>query len=364
MFHCYLAARVIYASWQSYIHPELIKEQKEKSMLIKKSTSEKVQKIWTLLTWVMVVALLLSGCAGLAKPKTYVIGVINLAPTLEDTFTGFKKGMTDLGYIEGKNITYINAGPAGSIDKLDGIAQDLVKAKVNLIFSISTPATQAAQKATASNHIPVVFGILTDPVGAGVVASLAQPGGNITGVTFGPQEVRRLEWLTKIAPAAKRVYIIYNSNDSSAKLALKTVNATAPNLGLEIIEREARNPDEIATALANLPENVDVLYLLPDSQTEAKLVDILAVANARHLVTSVANVDRVEDGVLYSYAMKQNPTGQQAANLADQILKGTMPADLPVETTEFFLAINLKTAQTLGLTIPDVILSQADTIYR
>jgi putative tryptophan/tyrosine transport system substrate-binding protein len=330
----------------------------------KKVSRSKSQTGWALLTVLIVITLLLSGCAGLAKQKTYTIGVINLAPTLEDTFTGFKQGMTELGYIEGKNITYINAGPAGSIDKLDGVAQNLVKAKVDLIFSISTPATLAAQKATASNHIPVVFGILTDPVGAGVVTSLAQPGGNITGVTFGPQEVQRLEWLTKIAPAAKRVYIIYNSDDSSAKSALKTVNATAANLGLEIIAREARNPDEIAAALANLPEDIDVLYLLPDSQTEGKLVDILAVANARHLATSVANVDRVKDGPLYSYAMKLVPTGQQAAHLADQILKGAMPADLPVETTEFFLAINLKTAQTLGITIPDVILSQADTIYR
>ncbi len=324
----------------------------------------KTKKGWTILVGVVVLSLLLAACGGPAKPQTYTIGVVNLAPTLEDTITGFKQGMTELGYIEGENVTYIYAGPAGSIDELDGKAQDLVKAKVDLIFSISTPAAQAAKKATADNNIPVVFGILTDPVGAGVVTSLAQPGGNITGVTFGPQEVRRLEWLTRIAPAVKRVYIIYNSNDTSAKLALKTVNDNAANLGLEIVSREARNPDEIAAALSDFPENIDALYLLPDSQTEAKLADILAVATARRLPTSVANVDRVKDGPLYSYAMKQLPVGRQAARLADQILKGTTPADLPVETTEFFLAINLKTAQAIGLTVPDDILSQADTIFR
>jgi len=324
----------------------------------------KTKKGWPILVGVVVLSLLLAACGGPAKPKTYTIGVVNLAPTLEDTITGFKQGMTELGYIEGENVTYIYAGPAGSIDELDGKAQDLVKAKVDLIFSISTPAAQAAKKATADNNIPVVFGILTDPVGAGVVTSLAQPGGNITGVTFGPQEVRRLEWLTRIAPAVKRVYIIYNSNDTSAKLALKTVNDNAANLGLEIVSREARNPDEIAAALSDFPENIDALYLLPDSQTEAKLADILAVATARRLPTSVANVDRVKDGPLYSYAMKQLPVGRQAARLADQILKGTKPADLPVETTEFFLAINLKTAQAIGLTVPDDILSQADTIFR
>jgi putative ABC transport system substrate-binding protein len=323
----------------------------------------RTQKRWTILVGVVVFSLLLTACNGAAK-KTYTIGVINLAPTLEEALTGFKQGMTELGYIEGENVAYIYAGPVGSIDKLDGAAQDLVKAKVDLIFSITTPATQAAQRATAGNNIPVVFGVLTDPVGAGVVTSLTQPGGNITGVTFGPQEARRLEWLTKIAPAVKRVYIIYNPNDSSAKLALATATATAARLGLEIISREASNPDEVTAALTDFPENIDALYLLPDSQTEAQLADILAVANARHLPTSVANVGAVEEGPLYSYAMKLEPTGRQAARLADQILKGIKPADLPVETTEFFLAINLKTAEAIGLAIPDDILSQADTIYR
>ncbi len=120
----------------------------------------KTKKGWTILVGVVVLSLLLAACGGPAKPKTYTIGVINLAPTLEDTITGFKQGMTELGYIEGENVTYIYAGPAGSIDELDGKAQDLVKAKVDLIFSISTPAAQAAKKATADNNIPVVFGIL------------------------------------------------------------------------------------------------------------------------------------------------------------------------------------------------------------
>lgn len=321
------------------------------------------QKLSKLLTLMVVVVLVASGC-GVTKPKTYTIGVINLAPTLEGTLTGFQKGMTELGYIEGENVTYVYAGPAGSIDKLDEIAQNLVKAKVDLIFSITTPAALAAKKATANNHIPVVFGVLTDPVGAGVVTSIAQPGGNITGVTFGPQEAQRLAWMTKIAPNVKRVFIIYNSNDSSAKLAFKTATETAGKLGIEIVSREARNPDEINAALADFPADVDALYVLPDSVVESKLEDLLKVANERHLPTSVANIDRVADGPLYSYAMQLEPTGKQAAHIADQILKGIKPADLPIETTEFFLAINLKTAEALGLTIPDNILSQADQIYR
>jgi putative ABC transport system substrate-binding protein len=312
---------------------------------------------------ILAVGLLLGGCAA-AKPKTYTIGVILFAPTLEESYTGFKAGMADLGYVEGKNVTYVYGGPTDSIDKLDGVAQDLVKQKVDLILSISTPATLAAKKATADNQIPVVFVPLTDPVGAGVVTSLTQPGGNITGVTFGLQEVRRLEWLPKLVPDVKRVFVIYNPNEGNAKLALKMVSDTAPGLGLEIVTREAPTPDDVTAALADLPDDIDALYLLPDSQTETKWAEILAAANARNLPTSVANVGRVKDGALYTFAMKLDLGGRQAAALADQILKGVKPADLPVEMTEFFLALNLQEAQTIGLTIPDDILSQADTIFR
>jgi putative ABC transport system substrate-binding protein len=316
------------------------------------------------LVLIIAVGLLVGGCAGGTKSDTHTIGVILFAPTLEPTYTGFKQGMTDLGYVEGKNVTYIYGGPTDSIDKLDGVAQELVKADVDLILSISTPATLAAKKATADNGIPVVFVPLTDPVGAGVVSSLTQPGGNITGVTFGLQEVRRLEWLQRLVPDAKRVFIIYNPNEGNAKLALKMVNETAPGLGLEIIVREAPTPEDVTAALADLPEDIDALYLLPDSQTESKWAEILAAANARNLPTSVANVGRVNDGALYTYAMKLDLGGKQAAGLADQILKGVKPADLPVEMTEFFLALNLKEARTIGLTISDEILSQADTIIR
>jgi putative ABC transport system substrate-binding protein len=336
----------------------------ENSMFSRNNTSRKTLKGWMVVSLITAVILVMSGCAGAPKPETYTIGVILFAPPLEGAYTGFKQGMTDLGYVEGENVTYVYAGPTDSIDKLDGVAQGLVEANVDLILSISTPATLAAKKATAENNIPVVFVPVTDPVGAGIVPSLTQPGGNITGVTFGLQEVRRLEWLKKIAPNVNRVYVIYNPNDSSAMLALKTVNDTAPGLGLEIVAQAANTVEEIDAALADLPADIDAIYLLPDSQTESKLTDILAVANAHNLPTSVANVSRVKDGALFSYAMKLELGGKQAAGLADRILKGVQPADLPVEMTEFFLAVNLQEAQVIGLDIPDDILSQADTIIR
>jgi putative ABC transport system substrate-binding protein len=310
---------------------------------------------------VVVFALLLTACGGATHTKTYTIGVINLAPSLVPTMEGFKEGMTELGYIEGENITYIYEGIADSIDKLDSIAQGLVEADVDLILSITTPATKAAQRATADTDIPVLFAPVTDPVSAGLVDSLRQPGGNTTGVTFGPQEAPRLEWLIRIVPTIEQLYVPYNPEDPSAVLALETASAAATTLGVELITREARNPEEITAAIENVPEEADAIFILPDSLVSGRIAEFVEL----QLPISGANPTLVENsGVLTSYGMEQTSTGKQAARLADQILRGVKPADLPVETAEFYLAINLKAAEAIGLDISDEILLQADIIIR
>jgi putative ABC transport system substrate-binding protein len=274
---------------------------------------------------------------------------------------GFKAGMAELGYIEGENITYIYDGATNSIDKLDSVAQDLVAADVDLILSITTSATQAAQRATVDTDIPVVFVPVTDPVGAGLVDSLRQPGGNITGVTFGIQEGRRLEWLVQIVPTIEQIYVPYNPEDRSAALALEMASETATELGVELITYETRNPEEVMAAIENIPEEADAIFLLPDSLTGAHNAEFVEL----QLPTSGPNpIDTKRYGILTSYGMEVSASGKQAARLADQIFQGIKPADLPVETAEFFLAINLKTAEAIGLDIPDEILLQADIIVR
>ena len=214
---------------------------------------------WMSLFWGIVLVLLLTACNGKPKTKTYTIGVVNPSSNQEETIKGFKEGMTELGYVEGKNVTYIYAGPV-SADKLDAVAQDLVKAKVNLILAITTSATQAAQKATAGTDIAVVFIPVTDPVGAGVVASLTKPGGNTTGVTYTTQEGKRLEWLLQVAPTIKHVYIVYNPKDQSPVLALKTVSETAARLGVELITREANTAEAAEAAFMNIPREAPVSF--------------------------------------------------------------------------------------------------------
>jgi putative ABC transport system substrate-binding protein len=308
--------------------------------------------------------LLLTACFLAPPPQTYTIGVINIVPDLDATLEGFKEGMAELGYIEGENISYLYNGATVDMGELDSVAQGLVKADVDLILSITTPATQAAQRATADNDIPVIFVPVTDPVGAGLVDSLKQPGANITGVTFGVQEGQRLEWLVQIAPIIEQVYIPYNPEDQSAVSALEAASTTATKLDIELITREVRNPEEVIAAIENIPEEADAIFFLPDSLVSAHMPEHIETAIKAQLPTSGANIESVKDGILTSYGMEQTSAGKQAARLADQIFQGIKPADLPVETTEFYLAINLQTAEAIGLDISDDILLQANVIIR
>ncbi|MEP7284783.1 MAG: ABC transporter substrate-binding protein [Chloroflexota bacterium] len=330
-------------------------------MTLAKSTRPHQLIVVTLL---LVSSLLLSACAP-AQTHIITIGVVNLAPVLNPVFDGFKAGMTDLGYVEGKDVVYVYGGPAGTIDKLAPIAQDFTNRKdIDLILSLSTPSTQAVQAATANTDKRVVFAAVLDPVAVKFVPKLSHPGGNMTGIRHGSSESKRLEWLTRVVPNIKRIYIPYNPDDASAVLALGLVRDAASTLGIELSLRESRNTNEITAAINNIPDDVDAILILPDNLVASRLDDLVAAAIARKLPLAVPNGPQVEQGALVSYGFNFVSLGRQAARLADQVLKGVSPADIPVETTEYFLSINLKTAKIIGLDIPDKILQQADIVIR
>jgi putative ABC transport system substrate-binding protein len=329
-----------------------------------KHSRNRVGNRWTLLIWVVVLALLLPACRGATQPKTYTIGAINLSINLDSSVEGFKEGMTELGYVEGENVTYIYEGAVG-VDKLDAVAQGLVEADVDLILSLTTPATLAAQRATAGTDIPILFVPVTDPVGAGIVGSLTNPGGNATGVTYTTQEGRRLEWLLQVVPTIEQVYIVYNPEDQSPVLALDSVSEATTGLGVELITREATTLEEAEAAFENIPQEADAIFFLPDSVINENLDGWLEIAIELGLPTSGPNMTTVENGHLTAYGLDLTISARdQGARLADQILRGTKPADLPVEMAEYFTAINLQTAETIGLDIPDTILRQANVIVR
>lgn len=305
-----------------------------------------------------------AGCKS-EKSRIYTVGVINVVPALEHAIEGFKTGMSELGYIEGKNIRYLYNGPTRDMTRLLAAAESLAASNADLILSVTTPAAGAVKQATAGMGLPVVFVVVTDPAGAGIVESMQQPGGNITGVAFGIQEERRLEWLIRIAPGIRRIYVPFNPKDQSPVLALKMVSDAAAKLGVDLITREVHNPEMLDDAVMNIPAEADAVFLLPDSLVATRFSDMAAASVKRRLPTSVSNISSVKGyPVLTAFGFDQQLYGKQAARLADQILKGVRPADLPVEMAEFFLAINLKTAKEIGLTIPDEILRQADIIVR
>ena len=319
-------------------------------------------KLIVLAGLLILTSLLMVSC-GTEEAKPITIGVINLAPSLEPLYENFRTQMAELGFTEGENINYIYGGPAASIADLDTIAQEFVEADVDLILAMTTPASQAVARATTD--IPIIFAPVNDPIGSGLVDNLIHPGKNITGVTFGSQEEKRLEWFLRVAPEIKRIYIPYNPNDDSSTTALGNVSAAASRFGAEIVQVPVQDGDQVAAAIENIPDGVDAIYLLPDSLVMGRVSEFITKARELGLPTSVPETDTVPGGGLMSYGMSLDAIGKQAARLANQVLQnGINPGELPVENAEFFLVINLKTAQDLGLEIPDEILRQADIIIR
>jgi putative ABC transport system substrate-binding protein len=326
---------------------------------------------WRRRAWCAAAAILTLSAAvlpvacGSTQTKTYSIGVINLSPRLEPILISFKTRMDELGYHEGRNVSYIYQGPASSIGELDSIASQLVTAKVDLILALSTPATQAAQRATSGTSLPVIFAPVTDPVVAGIVADLRRPGANITGVALGADsEARRLEWLLKLASNARRVYVPYNSDDASARSSLASIRVAAPKLNVELKTREARNTAEINAAITAIPADTQAVFLLQDSLVAARTDDFVKATIARRLPLSVPTDEQVRRGALVAFSENLTELGAKTARLADNIFQGGQPAETPIETAEFFLTINLQTAERIGLDIPDIYVRQADQIIR
>lgn len=299
------------------------------------------------------------------QPPITRIGVVNLSPRLEPVLDGFKEGMMELGYVEGENVVYVYDGPAANIEALDGKVQALLDADVDVIVSISTPATQVAHRLTQTTRTPVVFGPVTDPVAAGVVTAVSRPGGNVTGVRLGMEsEAQRLQWLLRVNEHIRRVYVPYNSEDASAVVSVTAVSEAADALGVTLVLQEARTDEEITRAIATVSEDIHAIFLPQDSLVAARVDDFVATAVTRQLPLSAPTDEQVERGALISYSFRLHDLGIQMARLVDQILQGTSPADLPVETANFYLTINMQTADKIKLELPDIVLQSADVIIR
>ncbi|MEO8606431.1 MAG: ABC transporter substrate-binding protein [Chloroflexota bacterium] len=274
----------------------------------------------------------------------------------------FRASMADLGYVEGENLTYIFDSDSIAPDKLDAAAQSLVAANVDVIVAYGTTAALAAQRATVGTDIPVIFVGSVDPVQLGLVKSLQNTEGNVTGVG-GVSEAygKELEWLIQLDPAIHTVYVPYPglSNPLTAA-AVKAIQDFADKSGITIVPAELPTPEDVTAALANMPA-VDAIMLVPFAPNIRDFIQV-GVQNKIPVTNAFPNI--MDLGPLLSYNYTEDGIGSTAARFADRILKGAKPSDLPVEIAPNSLAINLKTADAIGLEVSDEVLRQTDIIVR
>jgi putative ABC transport system substrate-binding protein len=284
------------------------------------------------------------------------------AASLSSLLDSFRQGLRDLGWVEGENIGIEYQFGDGKFDQLDELAAALVRLKVDVIVTVDTPPTQAAKQ--ASSTIPIVIAVSADPVEAGLVASLARPGGNVTGLSrLAPDtDQKNLEIVEETLPNTKRVAVIRDPNNRGMTLRLAAIQEAAGKLGVELQCMEAPDSAELALASKNPPDAIIVF-----SHIYAAYRNEIVEFTTRTSVPLIFDTKGLaeEPGALLSYGADLSELFRNAAMYVDKILKGAKPPDLPVEQpTKFELVMNLKTARALGLTVPPTLLSRADEVIE
>ena len=273
--------------------------------------------------------------------------------------------LRELGYVENRTVAIEYRWTEGRNERYDELAAELTRLKVDVIVALGTPAIVAAKKATSV--IPIVFPLASDPVGDGLVASLARPGGNVTGLSNEQRDLggKRLEILREIVPNLTRLAVLANPRNPTAMLNVGEVQALAPRLGLETIMVELGRADDIAPAIEQLKGRAQALYVVGDPFVFDNQIQINTLALVARLPTMHNSRGYVEAGGLVSYGPSFADLFRRAGDYVDKILKGAKPADIPVELpTKLELIVNLKTARALGLAISESFLFRADEVIE
>jgi putative ABC transport system substrate-binding protein len=276
----------------------------------------------------------------------------------------FVERLRELGWIEGHTVSIKYRWTEGRPERVADIAAEFVRLKVDVIVSYGTAVPEIKQ---IISTIPIVFPIAMDPVSAGLVASLAKPGGNVTGLSIEQSDVagKRLELLREVVPGFHRLAIMANVANLQTAPERNEVQAAARALGLDIAPLEIRRAEDIAPAFETIKSQADALYVVQDTLTVANRTQVITLALGTHLPTIVSSSDFVKAGALMSYGPKYTALFRRAAEYVDKILRGTKPGDIPVEQpTKFDLVINLTTAKAIGLTIPQSVLVRADEVIE
>ena len=293
------------------------------------------------------------------------VGMLNYAGPNDVRATQFRHALRELGYQEGVNLRLTHRWADGKMDELPVLAAQLVADKVDVIIALG-PAVWAARKATLS--IPIVIAFSGDPIGDGVVESLAKPGGNITGFSYMSTElaVKRLELLSQSFSKTKRVAILFNPSESATRLEIQKKEAVAEEFGVTLVRAPARNADELEQAFSlAIAQGADAMIVLTHGFAVLNGQRIMALAAAQKLPVLYGWHDFVVEGGLMSYGPDIEYLVRRAAGYVDRLLRGEKPADLPVEQpARLLLSLNLRTARALGIVVPEALLLRADRLIE
>ena len=307
-------------------------------------------------------------CPGRAQQSRKIARIGFLGPGSASNVAGveiMRSGLRDLGYVEGKNITIEFRWAEGNYDRLPELAEELVRLNVDVLVTYAVPGALAAKQATTT--IPIVMALSAEAVRLGLVAGLSRPGGNITGQTFFNPEInaKRLELLKEALPGSKRVAVLFNPKNQIVPSVLEAMELAAKSLNLELNQFAAGRSDELAAAFSGMGiQGAEALVVIDGPITFEMLGSIVELATARRL-PSIGQLELAEAGGLMAYAADYSEMWRRTAVFVDKILKGARPDELPVEQpTRFKFVINLKTANTLGLKIPNLLFARADEVIE
>lgn len=319
---------------------------------------------WTMMavgiTALVAISLLLRW-GGVFEGRRLVVAVLNHAIVAEEALDGFKTGLAELGYPEGDRVVYHYRGPVTG-PALEAEAERLAALTPDLFLSLSTPAARVAHAVARQTSTPLVFAPASDPIAIGLADSLGHPGRNATGVTFGIQEPVRLQWLKSLLPGLKAVMVPYNPDDQSPRVSLERIRPVAAELKIRLDEVHVRNLGELDAALAGMAPDVGAVFVPVDAFIASQVPRLMLATLERGIPLTTPHRGGVVQGGFMSYGLDMRSLGAQGARLAAQILGGVPAGDLPVETAEFRLVINMETATRLRISIPGHILRQADLV--
>ena len=314
-----------------------------------------------------ILGLLAAPLAAAQLAKAPRVGLLGLGSAESSPlFEALRQGLRERGWVEGQNIAFEDRTTVGHYSRLPDGAAELVRLKVDVIVTWGTTSALAARKATGT--IPIVTTAESDPVETGLAASLARPGGNVTGLTISSRELvgKRIELLKETLPGLSRIAVLWNPESRTQLGSLRNAEAAAKSLGLHVQPAEVRRPEDLEKAFASIAQKrPEALVLAPSNMFRAHRARIVALAARHRLPATFWERSYVEAGGLMSYGPDEKAIFRQLANYVDRILKGAKPGDLPIEQpTKFELVINMKTAKALGLTIPPSLLARADEVIQ